>query len=70
MKIENLTTEEFEMLNEMLINKRKEDKRRELVDFHRDYLEQVVISTIDTIGLEDTKVIIRDINRRLRSLNE
>lgn len=70
MKIENLTKEEFDMLSEMLINKRKEDKRRELVEFHRDYLEQVIISTIDAIGIEDTKVIIRDINRRLRSLNE
>lgn len=70
MKIENLTKEEFDMLSEMLINKRKEDKRRELVEFHRDYLEQVIISTIDAIGVEDTKVIIRDINRRLRSLNE
>jgi hypothetical protein len=62
----NITQEEadtiFNLVEEMKAKRKHEQKYQE----NRQYLRDCVISTIDCIGLEDTKKIIREINRDLR----
>ena len=62
----NITEEEadaiFNLVEEMKAKRKHEQKYQE----NRQYLRDCVISTIDCIGLEDTKKIIREINRDLR----
>lgn len=61
--------EEIEAVNELLQRMRAERQQREAYVKNREYLREIVISTIDAIGLEDTKKIIREINRDLRGGN-
>lgn len=61
-----LTKEEKEACLELISKMRAEREKKRAIESAREYLREVVISTIDAIGLEETKRIIREINRNLR----
>lgn len=61
-----LTKEEKEACLELISNMRAAKARKIIIEEHRENLRSVVISTIDAIGLDETKRIIREINRNLR----
>lgn len=64
------TDEEVNAVNELLTKMREEKRKEEAIRKNKEYLENVVISLIDAIGLVETKHIIRDINRALRGCDE
>ena len=57
-----LTEEEYKAVMEI----RERNAEKERINQHKEQLENLVIATIDAIGLEETKRIIREINRNLR----
>ena len=65
-----LTKEETKAVEELLIKMREERRREEAIQQNTEHLENVVMATIDAIGLEETKRIIRNINRSLRMSGE
>lgn len=66
--VEPLTAEEVKLANEVILAYREEKAKKEAIKQNEEYLRSVVIDTIDAIGLEETKRIIREINRNLRGL--
>ena len=60
------TDEEIKAVEELLTKMREERRKEEIIRQNAEHLENVVMSTIDAIGLEETKRIIRNINRNLR----
>ena len=65
-----LTKEETKAVEELLIKMREERRREEAIRQNTEHLENIVMATIDAIGLEETKRIIRNINRSLRMSGE
>lgn len=57
-----LTEEEYKAVME--IRERNAEKAR--INQHKEQVKNLVIATIDAIGLEETKRIVREINRELR----
>ena len=57
-----LTEEEYKAVMEI----RERNAEKERINQHKEQIENLVIATIDVIGLEETKRIIREINRKLR----
>lgn len=57
-----LTEEEYKAVMEI----RERNAEKERINQHKEQLENLVIATLDAIGLEETKRIIREINRELR----
>ena len=65
-----LTEEETKAVKELLTKMREKKRKEEAIRQNTEYLENVVMGTIDAIGLEETKRIIRSINRSLRMSGE
>jgi len=65
-----LTEEETKAVEELLTKMREERRKEEAIWQNTEYLENIVMATIDAIGLEETKRIIRNINRSLRVSGE
>ncbi len=65
-----LTEEETKAVTELLTKMREERRREEAIRQNTEHLENIVMATIDAIGLEETKRIIRNINRSLRMSGE
>lgn len=65
-----LTEEEIKAVEELLTKMREERRKEEAIRQNTEYLENIVMATIDAIGLEETKRIVRDINRNLRKCSE
>ncbi len=61
-----LTKEETEACLEMIQKMRAERERERVLALHRQQVEDLVTATIDAIGLDETKRIIRHISRDLR----
>lgn len=61
-----LTAEELDACINVVTEIRAKREKEEKIKLHRERLRETVISTIDAIGLEETKRIIREINRDLR----
>lgn len=61
-----LTKEEETVLDETLQKMREERRKQRAIEESREALRTAVISTIDAIGLDETKRIIREISRNLR----
>ena len=61
-----LTKEETDACLELVQKMRAEREHERMVDIHRLQIEDLVTTTIDAIGIDDTKRIIRRINRDLR----
>lgn len=57
-----LTEEEYKAVMEI----RERNAEKERINQHKEQLVELVIATLDAIGLEETKRIIRKINRELR----
>ena len=57
-----LTEEEYKAVMEI----RERNAEKERINQHKEQLVELVIATLDAIGLEETKRIIREINRELR----
>ena len=65
-----LTKEEEAVLDETLKKMREERHKAEVFEENREWLRSAVSSIIDAIGEEDTKRILREINRDLRKYHE
>lgn len=65
-----LTKEETEACLELVQKMRAEREHERMVALHHQQIEDLVIATIDVIGLDETKRIIRSINRSLRTSGE
>lgn len=63
----DLTIDEMQACKDMIKAMRKEQERKKAIAKNEEYLREIVISTIDAIGLDETKRIIRQINRDLRA---
>jgi len=61
-----LTKEETDACLELVRKMRAEREHERMVALHHQLFEDLVTSTIDAIGIVDTKQIIRSINRELR----
>lgn len=59
--ITGLTSEEFDLVSETLNKHREEQAKQATIEAHDLILREVVTHTIDAIGLEETKRIIRAI---------
>lgn len=57
-----LTEEEYKAVMEI----RERNAEKERINQHKEQIVDLVIATLDAIGLEETKRIIREINRELR----
>lgn len=66
----NLTKEEVRACWDLITKMREEKRKEEAIQKNKEHLEDVVTATIDAIGLEETKRIVRDINRNLRRCSE
>jgi hypothetical protein len=64
------TDEEIKAVEELLTKMREERRKEETIRQNTEHLENIVMATIDAIGLEETKRIIRSINRSLRMSGE
>lgn len=64
------TDEEIKAVEELLTKMREERRREEAIRQNTEHLENIVMATIEAIGLEETKRIIRNINRSLRMSGE
>lgn len=62
-----MNAEELQACAELITKMRKERRQKEIFEKNRKNLRLVVSAMIDIIGLEDTKVIIREINKDLRN---
>ena len=56
------TDEEIKAVEELLTKMREERRREEAIRQNTERLENIVMATIEAIGLEETKRIIRNIN--------
>lgn len=65
-----VTDDEYKIVNDYLIKIRKEKEEEEKYTTAFNDLEDYVISLIDTIGLVNTKKIIREINNKLKTVKE
>lgn len=65
-----LTEEETKAVTELLTKMREKRRKEEAIRQNTEHLENIVMATIDAIGLEETKRIIRNINRSLRMSGE
>lgn len=63
-----LTKEETEACLELVQKMRAEREHERMVALHHQLFEDLVTSTIDAIGVVDTKQIIRSISRELRGV--
>lgn len=61
-----VTDDEYKIVNDYLIKIRKEKEEEEKYTTAFNDLEDYIISLIDTIGLVNTKKIIREINNKLK----
>lgn len=66
LELSNITTEEADVILNLVEEMKAKREHEQKYQVNRQYLRDCVISTIDCIGLEDTKKIIREINRDLR----
>ncbi len=62
----SLTNEEISACEKLIKEMRAERIKQEKYKKNKEYLEEVIVAMIDSIGIDDTKRIIRDINRTLR----
>ena len=65
-----LTKEEITACKELIDKMRAERRRQAQIEITKYHLEEDIAVAIKNIGLADTKRILRDLNRRLRSFSE
>lgn len=62
------TTEEILAVNALLLKMREEQQRKELIQKHKTAISFEIADSVSTIGLEETKRIVRELNRELRDM--
>ena len=67
MTITNISQEEYLSCMELIEKMRIERRRQEKIEEMKKVISEVVSASINAIGLDETKKIIREINRELRS---
>lgn len=63
-----VTQDEWEALNNLLTDIRAKKKHEELKQKHKMEISFAISDAISSLGLEDTKQIVRELNRELRVL--
>jgi len=67
MTITNISQEEYLSCMELIEKMRAERRRQEKIEEMKKVISEVVSTSINVIGSDETKRIIREINRELRS---
>ena len=67
MTITNISQEEYLSCMELIEKMRAEKRRQEKIEEMKKVLSEVVYASINVIGSDETKRIIREINKELRS---
>ena len=67
-KMEPKTDEEILAVNDLLLEMRKEKLKQENIVKYKHEISFLVGDAISTIGLDETKRIVREINKELREL--
>lgn len=62
----NITTDEFHAVSELIYNMREDQMRKETIAKCKMTISFEISDSIDKIGLEETKRIVRELNRELR----
>ena len=65
--ITGLNAEEFDLVTKALRDYREEKERQEVIEAHKNLIEELVSSTIDAIGFDETKHIMQKIAKDLRN---
>ena len=65
--ITGLSSEEFDLITKVLKEHRAEVAKKEAIQAHADMLRDIIMATIDAIGLEETKRLVRAANANLRN---
>lgn len=63
--VTGLSSEEFDLVVKTLNEHRAEKAKEEVIQAHEDMLRDLIIVTIDAIGLDETKRLVRAINADL-----
>ena len=63
-------SEEVIKVNELLLKLREEKQHKELVEKHKERIFSEVITSIENLGLAETKRIVREIRDSLREKSE
>lgn len=64
--ITGLSSEEFDLVTKVLKEHRAEVAKKEAIQAHAVMLRDLIVATIDAIGLEETKRLVRAANADLR----
>lgn len=64
------TAEEILAVNELLLKMREEQQKKELIIKHKNTISFHIADSVSAIGLEETKRIVRELNRELREFKE
>lgn len=69
MRTLEVTEDEYKVCVEWIKKMRAERERERAYELHCQQFEDLTTATIDAIGLEQTKQIVRQINRQLRGVS-
>ncbi len=65
-----VTPEEFSAMNALVLKMRKEKEHEELIQKCKHAISSQITDSISTIGLDETKTIVRTLARELRELSD
>ena len=60
--------EEIQAVKKLIEEMRAEEKRKERHQYHKHCISSCIAASIGELGLEETKRIVRELNRELREL--
>lgn len=60
------TKEEIVAVNALLLKMREERQKQELIQKHKNAISFKIADSVSSIGLEETKRIVRELNKELR----
>lgn len=60
--------EEIQAVKKLIEEMRAEEKRKGKIRFHKNCINSCISASISELGLEETKKIVRELNRELREL--
>ena len=60
--------EEIQAVKKLIEEMRANEKRKERIRYHKHCISSCIAGSMDELGLEETKRIVRELNRELREL--
>ena len=60
--------EEIQAVKKLIEEMRANEKRKEKIQHHKECIRSCIASSIGDLGIEETKRIVRELNRELREL--